>query len=160
MQNPELPKLIHTLKLDFVLDNKRVILVADGRGELGRDGVVGGLVLEHETLVASHAAKHAGLLDLPCANVCPLLLGVLLLGVRCLPAALPVVCELLEERSFECGGLLRSVAVGASVRSFRAIAYSKGREVDSRAGDRLDSRHHRAGSFSSCVLDVLDDIGS
>lgn len=51
------------LEFDLVLDDKGVLLVGDGLGEFGGDGVVGGLVLEHETLVASDAAQDRGLLN-------------------------------------------------------------------------------------------------
>ena len=61
-----------TLELDLVLNNKRVILVVNGLGELGRDGVVSGFVLDDQTLVALHALEHRRLLNGPCANVCPL----------------------------------------------------------------------------------------
>ena len=66
--------------------------------------MVGGLVFEHEALVALDCAERGGLLDGPLADVLPLLLGILLC-VRDAPSVLPVVCELLEEGSLDCGGL-------------------------------------------------------
>jgi hypothetical protein len=96
-----------TLELDLVLDDKGVVLVVNGLGELGRDGVVGSLVLDDETLVSLHALEDRGLLGRPGADVGPLLVVGLdiLLCVRGLPAVLPVVCELLEEGRLESGGL-------------------------------------------------------
>ena len=69
--------------------------------------MVSSLVLDDKTLVALNALQDGRLLDGPGTNVCPLLIVGLdvLLCVRGLPSALPVVCELLEERSLECGGL-------------------------------------------------------
>jgi hypothetical protein len=89
------------------LYNKGVALVIDGLGELGGDGVVSSLVLDDQSLVALHALQNRGLLNGPCADVCPLLvIGLdILLRVRRLPSVLPVVCELLEERRLELGGL-------------------------------------------------------
>jgi len=92
------------------LDDEGVILVRDGRGELCGNGVVGGLVLQYETLVTVEAAEDRGLLDIPRANVRPLFLRVLLLGVGSLPPAVPIVCELLEEGSLQGGGLGRILA--------------------------------------------------
>jgi hypothetical protein len=70
---------------------------------------VSSLVLDNETLVALDALQDSGLLDGPGTDVRPLLVVGLdvLLCVRGLPSALPVVCELLEEGSLECGGLVR-----------------------------------------------------
>ena len=89
-----------TLELDLVLNNKGVVLVVYGLGEFGRDGVVSSLVLDDEALVALNALENGRLLDRPGTNVRPLLvIGLdVLLCVRRLPSALPVVCELLEER--------------------------------------------------------------
>jgi hypothetical protein len=103
----------HTLELDLVLNNKGVVLVVNGRGELGRDGVVSSLVLDDQTLVTLHALQHGGLLDGPGTNVRPLLIVGLdiLLCVRRLPSVLPVVCELLEEWCLELGGLQMLLAV-------------------------------------------------
>jgi hypothetical protein len=69
--------------------------------------VVSSLVLDNETLVALNALQDGRLLDGPGTNVRPLLIIGLdvLLRVRGLPSALPVVCELLKERSLESGRL-------------------------------------------------------
>lgn len=69
--------------------------------------MVSSLVLDDETLVALNTLQDGRLLDGPGANVRPLLIVGLdvLLCVRGLPSALPVVCELLKERGLECGGL-------------------------------------------------------
>lgn len=74
--------------------------------------MVSGLVLEHETLVADNASELGGLLDGPRADVGPLLVLLLalglvggLLGVRGLPSGLPVVGELLVEGGLDDGGL-------------------------------------------------------
>lgn len=73
---------------------------------------MGSLVLDDETLVALDALQDSGLLDGPVADVGPLLVVGLdvLLCVRGLPSALPVVCELLEEGRLECGGLAQLLA--------------------------------------------------
>jgi len=92
------------------LDDEGVVLVRDSLGELGGDGVVGGLVLQYEALVAVQATEDRRLLDIPRADVRPLFLRVLLLGVGSLPPAVPIVCELLEEGSFQGGGLGRILA--------------------------------------------------
>lgn len=69
------------LKLDLILDDESLTLVRDGLWELGRDGVVGCLVLENKTLVTFNALEHTWLLDVPGTNVLPLLFSVLFLGV-------------------------------------------------------------------------------
>lgn len=96
-----------TLELDFVLNNKRVVLVVNRLGEFGGDGVVSSLVLDDQALVTLHALEHGRLLNGPGSNVCPfLVIGLdILLCVRRLPSVLPVVCELLEEWRLELGGL-------------------------------------------------------
>jgi len=103
----ELCSRLLTLKLDLVLNDKSVLLVVNGLGELGGDGVVSSFVLDDQALIALHALEHRRLLDGPGADVCPLLVVGLdvLLCVRGLPSVLPVVCELLEERRLELGGL-------------------------------------------------------
>lgn len=62
-------------------------------------------VFDDETFVALHSLVHVWLFDCPLSYISPLLiiLGILkiLLGMGRLPSALPVVCELLEEWSFE-----------------------------------------------------------
>src|SRR5262249_44759001 len=78
--------------------------------ELGRDGMVSSLVLDNETFVAFHALKNHWFLDRPGADILPLLFGrlvSLLFGVRCLPPRVPIIGELLEEGSFEIGGLMK-----------------------------------------------------
>lgn len=62
-----------TLKLDFVLNNKGVILVVNGLGELGGDGMVSRLVLDDQSLVTLHTLQYGRLLNGPSANVCPFL---------------------------------------------------------------------------------------
>ena len=74
------------LKLDLILNDKSIALVRDWRVEFGGDGVVSGLVFENKTLITIHATKDSGLLDTPGADVLPLLLRILLLGVRGLPS--------------------------------------------------------------------------
>jgi hypothetical protein len=101
---------VRTLQLDLVLDNERLSLGVDGLVELGRDGVVGGLVFDDQALVALHSLEDGGLIDGPIADVGPLLgriLVLFLLGVRWLPPRVPIVGELLKETSLdlERGGL-------------------------------------------------------
>lgn len=70
--------------------------------------MVSSLVLNNEAFVAFHALQNHRLLDRPGADILPLLLGRLvrlLFGVRCLPPRVPIICELLEKRSFEIGRL-------------------------------------------------------
>jgi hypothetical protein len=107
-----------TLELDLVLDDEGVVLVVNGLGELGRDGVVGSLVLDDKTLVSLHALEDGRLLSRPGADVGPLLVVGLdiLLRVRGLPAVLPVICELLQEGGLESGGLERSQQVHDTTR--------------------------------------------
>ncbi len=95
-----------TLKLDLILNDEGLALVVDLLGELGRDGVVGGGVLDNKTLVTLHSLVDGGLLNSPLADVRPLLiiLGVLL-GVGRLPPLLPVIGELFQEGSLELGRL-------------------------------------------------------
>lgn len=64
-----------TLKLDLVLNDEGLVLVVDLLRELGGDGVVSGLVFEHETLVALNALENTGLLNGPGADIRPFLLG-------------------------------------------------------------------------------------
>ena len=90
-----------TLFLGLILNNEGLALVVDRLGEFGGDGVVGCLVLEDKSLVASNAAKDSRLLYGPCANVGPFLLCVLLLCMGNTPSVLPVVCELLQEGCLE-----------------------------------------------------------
>lgn len=120
-----------TLELDLVLDNEGVVFVVDLLGELRRNGVVSRLVLEHETLVALDTLEHAGLLNRPGADVCPLLLGglVVLLGVRDLPARFPVVGELFVERCLDGSRLLEIMS--ARVQRGLADLTSKHRAFES-----------------------------
>lgn len=95
---------LHTLELDLVLDDKGVVLVVDDLRKLGRNGMVGSLVLDDKTLVALNALVDVRLLDRPLANVGPLLILLalqVLLGMGRLPPRLPVVGELLKEGSLE-----------------------------------------------------------
>ena len=83
------------MRFHFILNNERLALRVDLLCEFGGDGVMGGLVLEDETLVTLDALENLGLLDSPSANVSPFLIRlVLLLGMRCLPPSLPVVGKL------------------------------------------------------------------
>ena len=68
--------------------------------------MVSGFVLEHETLVAVDCTEYSWLLDGPGTDILPLLLGLLLLGVRDSPSVLPVIGELLEEWGFERSWLI------------------------------------------------------
>ena len=88
-----------TLKLHLILDYKRLTLVVDLLGKLRRDGMVGSLVLEDQTLVILNTLQHEGFLDLPVADVCPLFVGVgadIFLRIRGLPSCAPVIGELLK----------------------------------------------------------------
>jgi hypothetical protein len=69
--------------------------------------VVGSRVLDDQALVLLDALEHRGLFYGPLADICPLLLGglVVLLGVRFLPSLVPVIGELLEERGLQLRGL-------------------------------------------------------
>ena len=62
-----------TLKLDFVLNNKGVIFVVNGLGELGGDGMVSRLVLDDQSLVTLHTLQYGRLLNGPSTNICPFL---------------------------------------------------------------------------------------
>lgn len=62
------------LRLDFILHNEGLALVVNLLGELGGDSVMGGRVLDNQTLVALHAREDGGLLNCPLANVGPVLL--------------------------------------------------------------------------------------
>jgi len=102
-----------TLELDLVLDDQGLALGVDLLGEFGRDGMMGGGVLDDKTLVALHALVDSRLFYRPLANVGPLLIflgaSCVLLGVRRLPPLLPVVGELLKKRSLELGRLEQEV---------------------------------------------------
>jgi hypothetical protein len=96
-----------TLRLDLILDNKRLVLVVNLLVELGRNGVVGSDVLDDEALVALNALEDSGFLHRPFADVGPVLirLGIFLLSVGGSPSLLPVICELFQEGSLDVGGL-------------------------------------------------------
>ena len=100
-----------TLKLDLVLDDKGLARVVNLLGELGRDGVVGGGILDNKTLVALDALELERLLHRPFTDKRPLLVlllvgaGEVLLGVGSLPALVPVVGELLDEVRLDGGRL-------------------------------------------------------
>lgn len=107
-----------TLELDLILDNESLALVVNLLGELGRDGVVSSRVLDNKTLVTLHALVDLGLLDSPLADVGPFLLVLaVLLGVGRVPSGLPVVGELLKERSLEGGGLEKKKPLSATFYS-------------------------------------------
>jgi hypothetical protein len=92
------------LKLDLILNHQIFALGINGLRKFCRDGVVGSLVLDNKTFVAFHALVDGRFLDGPGADILPLLFSRLvgfLLRVGCLPPRIPVICELLEERSFE-----------------------------------------------------------
>jgi hypothetical protein len=101
-----------TLKLDLILGNKGLALVVDLGGELGRDGVVSGRVLDNKSLVTVDTLIRDRLLNSPLANICPFLLFLVrasrvLLGSGWLPPLVPTVGELLEEIGLESGGLIK-----------------------------------------------------
>lgn len=86
-----------TLWLDLVLNNQGLALVVHLLGKLGRDGVVGSGILQHQALVALDTLENGRLLNRPLSNVDPVLIGsgVFLLGMRWGPSLFPVVGELL-----------------------------------------------------------------
>ena len=96
-----------TLRLDLILNDEGLALVVNLLGELGRDGVVSGRVLDDETLVALHALQDGRLLDGPLAHVGPVFLRrrILLLSMRRGPPGGPVLGELLQERRLQRGRL-------------------------------------------------------
>jgi len=101
-----------TLKFNFILHNEGLSLVLNLLWEFGRDCVMGGCVLDNETLITLNSLIDSGFLYGPLSNICPLLIclvGVLgvLLGVGWLPPRFPAVCELLKEVGFERSRLLR-----------------------------------------------------
>lgn len=101
---------ILTLKFDLILNNQVLTLRINWFRKLGRDGMVSSLVFDNKAFVTLHALQNHWLLNRPGADILPLLLGRfvrLLFGVRCLPSRVPIICELLEEGSFEIGGLMK-----------------------------------------------------
>lgn len=102
-----------TLELDLILNNEGLALVVNLLGELGRDGVVSGSVLDDKPLIALDTLVLEGLLDRPFTNIGPFLLllvlvggGGILLGVGRLPPCLPVIGELLKEVCLDGGRLV------------------------------------------------------
>jgi hypothetical protein len=65
----------HTLKFDLVLNDQRLSFGVNCLCKLGRDGMMGSLVLDYQALVALHALEDSWLLNGPVANVRPLILG-------------------------------------------------------------------------------------
>ena len=89
--------MLLTLKLYLVLNNEVFALVINFLGEFRGNGVMSGLVLEHETFITLEALEDRRLFDVPVADKSPLFLGGLvvnLLGVGCFPSRVPVVGEL------------------------------------------------------------------
>jgi hypothetical protein len=133
------------LQLDFVLDNERLALGVDGLGELGRDGMVGSLVLDDQALVALNALQFSWLLNGPVANVGPFLLGggVLLfffLGMGRLPPRVPVVCELFQEGGLQVGRLETKGERAENGVTATNSTYSEGRLGHSGRSGRLNGR--------------------
>ena len=93
-----------TLQLNLVLNDQGLASVVNLVRQLGRDGMVGSLVLDNKTLLTLHSLQDVGLLNCPLANVGPLLIGAggILLGMGRFPSLLPVVGKLLDEAG---GGL-------------------------------------------------------
>lgn len=98
------------MELDFILDYQWLILVVDLLVELGGDSMMGGRILDDQTLVALNGLEHMRFFDRPRANVSPLFVGlrVLLFGMRWLPPGLPVICKLFEKWRLDVGRLKRS----------------------------------------------------
>lgn len=156
-----------TLKLDLVLDNESLALVVDGLGELGRDGVVSSSVLDNKTLVALNALEDGGFFNGPLADVGPLLVLLLairlLLGVRGLPAGLPVIGELFKEVGLD-GGRLQARKASASLSSTRT--WRRSRECAGVRGNRGVATYGESGDLGGdrgrlSVLGLLSmDIAS
>lgn len=94
------------LILDFVLYNKGLGLEVNGLGEGSRDSMMGSLALRNEALVAVNDGDRR-VLDLPFTDVAEGLATDwrLLRCFRRCPAFSPVLCELLDKRSLDRGGL-------------------------------------------------------
>jgi hypothetical protein len=71
------------LKFHLVLYNQSLAFVVNLGGKFGRDGMMGGRVLDDKTFVAFHTRVDSWLLYGPLSDVSPVLvtLGILLLGV-------------------------------------------------------------------------------
>jgi hypothetical protein len=97
------------LWFNLVLDHQGLALVVNLLRELGGDGVMGSGVLHDQTLVAIDTLQDSRLFHGPFTNVGPfvLRLGIILLRGRRLPTRLPVIGELLQERSLEGSGLTK-----------------------------------------------------
>lgn len=78
--------------------------------------MVGGRVLDHETLVAFDTLEDGRLLDGPLAHIGPVLvsLRILSLCVRRSPSRVPVISELFEEGSLEISGLWFVISISSS----------------------------------------------
>jgi hypothetical protein len=121
--------------------------------------MVSSLVLDYKTLVSDHSVENSGLLDGPIANVGPLLSGfglvVLLLCVRSLPSALPVICELFEEGRFEVCGLGRVSSEGplkgqaGNCKLTVNVALTMEVEVADSTAEETDDAASFAASFAS-----------
>lgn len=101
--------------------------------------MVSGGVLDDKTLVALDALEDGGLLDRPLADVSPLLVLLLvlglLLGVGGLPALLPVVGELLDEVTLDGGGLRADMlAIGCHLMSFGGCWFAGSCKQEAHAG--------------------------
>lgn len=60
-----------TLKLDLVLNYKRLAFVVDRLVELGRNGMVGGCIFDNKTLVTGDTWEHFRFFDRPFSHVSP-----------------------------------------------------------------------------------------
>lgn len=149
-----------TLKLHFILNNKRVLLVANGLGEFGRNSMMSSLVLDDEALVTLHTLQHGGLFYRPGADVGPffvslVLVALLLLRMGRLPPRLPVIRELLEERGFNRGGLVPGDALARDAQTLPAerrtvnVGFSIAEEVADSAADDTELAASAASLFTS-----------
>jgi hypothetical protein len=120
--------------------------------------VVSSLVLDDQTLVALDALEDGGLLNGPGTNVRPLLVvgADILLCVRRLPSALPVVCELLEEGSLERSRLwvwLACIAIKASSES-PTVNVGFATEVDEDEASAAGSSARTTAAASAAVAPI------
>ena len=94
------------LVLHFVLDNQGLLLEVDRLGEGCKDGVVGGLALRNETLVALNEGARR-VFDRPLTDIAEGLAadGGLLRCLRRCPPARPVIRELFKEGCLDRGTL-------------------------------------------------------
>ena len=120
-----------TLKLDFILYHQRLPLIVDLLGELGRDGMMGRLVLHHQALVAFYPFEHMRFFDGPLANVRPLLVGLFillvlfLLSMRGRPSRVPVIGELFDKGALQVGWLITETSTGQQRRIRHRRVYSR-----------------------------------